>query len=124
MANYAYKCPSCSANYTLVASITDDLPEYRPCPRCGHDKSTRSYQFNHAPSFREHWNHSLGAYVNNNKEFEDGLKRQSAELSERIGMNVDLQPLGPSEMAEASAHGVTEEGLYETFKTRHDSQVV
>lgn len=121
MANYQYKCPSCSAQYTLVASINDDLPEHRPCPRCNFDGSRRVFAFNHKPSFPEHFNNSLGQYVRNNNEFEDGLKRQSAEMSERMGMNVQYEPLGPSEMAEASSHGVTEEGLYETRKAVHDS---
>lgn len=121
MANYQYRCPSCSAVYTLEASITTDLPERRPCPRCHFNGSHRDYSFNHTPSFTEHFNHSLGRYVNSNREFKDGLKLQSAEMSERMGMNVDLQPLSPSEMAEASSHGVTEEGLYESRKRMHDS---
>jgi hypothetical protein len=97
------------------------MPERRPCPRCSFDGSKRSFQFNHSPGFAEHFNHSIGQYVNNNREFTDGLKRQSAEATERIGMNVDLQPLSPSEMAEASAHGVTEEGLYESRKAMRDA---
>ena len=74
-----------------------------------------------ARSFPEHFNQSIGQYVNNNREFTDGLKRQSAEMSARMGQDVDYQPLGPSEMAEASAHGVTEEGLEETRRIQHDS---
>lgn len=121
MANYQYRCPSCRAIYTLEASIHDDLPERRPCPRCDFNGSVRSYSFNHTPSFQEHFNNSLGRYVSNNREFTDGLKIQSAEMSERMNQNIDLQPLSPSEMMEASAHGVTEEGLYETRKQMHDS---
>lgn len=121
MANYQFRCPSCKAIYTLEASINDDLPEKRPCPRCNYNGSHRDYSFNLAPSFQEHFNNSLGRFVSNNREFEDGLKIQSAEMSERMGQNVDLQPLSPSEMMEASSHGVTEEGLYETRKQIHDS---
>jgi hypothetical protein len=121
MANYQFKCRSCNAVYTLEASIHDDLPEMRPCPRCNFNGSHRDYSFNHTPSFAEHFNHSLGRYVSSHREFTDGLKIQSAEMSERMNYNVDLQPLSPSEMAEASAHGVTEEGLYESRKALHDS---
>jgi putative FmdB family regulatory protein len=121
MANYAYRCRSCRASYTLVGSINDDMPQLRPCPRCGFNGSHRDFSFNHTPSFQEHFNHSLGRYVNSNREFRDGLKLQSEEMSVRMGQNVDLQPLSPSEMAESSAHGVTEEGLYETRKQLHDN---
>lgn len=121
VANYSYKCPSCRAVYTLEASITTDLPERRPCPRCNFNGSHRDYSFNLAPSFQEHFNNALGRYVSNNRDFTDGLKIQSAEMSERMSQTVDLQPLSPAEMREASAHGVTEEGLYETRKQMHDS---
>jgi DNA-directed RNA polymerase subunit RPC12/RpoP len=121
MANYSYKCPSCKAVYTLEASIHDDLPERRPCPRCNFNGSTRSYSFNLAPSFQEHFNNSLGEYVTNNRSFEDGLKRRSAEMSERMSQDVNYTPLSPAEMREASSHGVTEEGLYESRKQLHDS---
>lgn len=121
MATYQFRCPSCRAVYSLQGSIHDDIPERRPCPRCNFNGSHRDYSFNHTPSFQEHFNHSLGRYVNSNREFRDGLKIQSAEMSERMGQNVDFQPLSPSEMAEASSHGVTEEGLYESRKAMHDS---
>jgi uncharacterized C2H2 Zn-finger protein len=121
MANYQFRCPSCRAVYTLESSIHDDVPEFRPCPRCGHDKSSRQYVFNYSRSFPEHFNQSIGTYVNNNREFTDGLKRQSEQMSVRMGQEVDYQPLGPSEMAEASAHGVTDEGLEDTFRRQHDS---
>lgn len=121
MANYQYRCPSCRSVYTLEGSIHDDMPEMRPCPRCNFNGSKRDFSFNHTPSMPEHFNHSLGRFVSNNRQFEDGLKQQSAEMSERMGMTVDLQPLSPSEMAEASSHGVTEEGLYESQKAAHDS---
>lgn len=122
MASYAFRCPSCRASYTIESSVHDSTPEMRPCPRCGND-SIRHYGFNMARSFPEHFNQSIGQYVNNNREFTDGLKRSSAEMSERMGQHVDYQPLGPSEMAEASAHGVTEEGLEDTRRRQHDSLI-
>jgi predicted nucleic acid-binding Zn ribbon protein len=118
--NYQFRCPSCRAAYTLEASIHDDIPVSRPCPRCNHD-AKRDYSFNLQPSFQEHFNNSLGQYVSNNRQFTDGLKIQSAEMSERMSQEVNLQPLSPAEMMDASSHGVTEEGLYETRKQMHDS---
>jgi hypothetical protein len=62
----------------------------------------------------EHFNHSVGEWVSNKRQFYDSLKRKSEQSSIRTGMDVDLQPLTPSDMAEASAHGVTDEGLEDT----------
>lgn len=59
----------------------------------------------------EHFNNSLGQYVNNERQFKDGLKRKSDEASERMGHTVDLQPIPAADMADAKAHGVTDEGL-------------
>jgi rubredoxin len=121
MATYQFRCPSCRAVYSIEGSVRDDIPQSRPCPRCGFGGSKRDYSFNLQPSFTEHFNHSLGEYVTNNRSFEDGLKRQSAMMSERMSQDVNYTPLSPSEMAEASSHGVTEEGLYESRKAMHDS---
>lgn len=121
MANYQYRCRSCKCVYTLEGSVHDDMPEMRPCPKCSFNGSVRDFSFNHQPSFQEHYNHSLGRHVTNGRDFRDGLKIQSAEMSERMSQDVDLQPLSPAEMRDASAHGVTEEGLYETRKAMHDS---
>lgn len=68
----------------------------------------------------EHFNHSVGEWVTNRRAFYDALKRKSEESSVRTGMTVDLQPLGPSDMAEASAHGVTDEGLDATYRQQFD----
>jgi hypothetical protein len=62
----------------------------------------------------EHFNHSVGEWVSNRRQFYDALKRRSDQSSARTGMDVDLQPLSPSDMAEAASHGVTEEGLDDT----------
>lgn len=66
----------------------------------------------------EHFNHSVGEWVSNRRQFYDALKRKSDEQSIRRGQTIDYQPLDPSDMSDPSAHGVTDEGLEETHRAR------
>ena len=68
----------------------------------------------------EHFNHSVGSYVSNERQLRDALKVASAEASNRLGMDHDFQYMSPADMADASSHGVTEEGLDDTYRARHD----
>jgi hypothetical protein len=60
---------------------------------------------------KEHWNTAVGAYVSNRQQMDDALKRQSEVASVRTGVDHDYQYVSPAEMADPSAHGVTEDGL-------------
>jgi predicted nucleic acid-binding Zn ribbon protein len=112
---YQYRCDGCGQ--TTMVRDRENVP---PCPSCGlHVK--RIYSFTSTPSMAEHFNHSVGEYVTNRRAFYDALKRKSDESSARTGMDVDLQPLSPADMAEASAHGVTDEGLDATYQAWADS---
>jgi predicted nucleic acid-binding Zn-ribbon protein len=117
MPQYQYRCDGCGSLFT-----TESREITVPCPVCGL-RPKRVWAFTHSPSMQEHFNHSIGKYVSNKRDFYDGLKRQSDDSSERMGMDVDLQPLSPSDMAEASSHGVTEEGLDVTRQAMHDSRL-
>jgi hypothetical protein len=68
----------------------------------------------------EHFNNSIGQWVGNKRQFYDGLKRQSEHASIRTGIEHDLQPVDPSDMADMAAHGVTEEGLDTTRQVHSD----
>lgn len=68
----------------------------------------------------EHYNTAVGEFITSKQQFYDGLKRQSEVASIRTGIDHNYEPLDPSDMAEASSHGVTEEGLDITRKTFHD----
>jgi hypothetical protein len=59
-----------------------------------------------------HWNNALGAYVRNRRDFEDGLKRRSDALSERLGTEHRLRPV------DHDAVGATDEGLDDTRKAQ------
>lgn len=76
------------------------------------DYSTVSF----SRSFQPHFNHSVGKFVNNKREFSDELKRASESASLRTGIDHNYKPI---EMNEAP--GVTNEGLDETAKRRRET---
>lgn len=67
----------------------------------------------------EHFNHAVGSYVSNEREFRDALKVMSEEQSYRVGIDHEYEYLSPADMADASAHGVTEEGLEATERAHY-----
>lgn len=114
MAEYQYKCANCRVVFTTLSRT-----EIPPCPFCG-NVSTRDFSFFFKPDTPEHFNHSVGEYVSNERELRDALKRQSDEASERNGIEHNLEYLSRSDMSDFGAHGVTEEGLEESRKAWSD----
>ena len=118
MPQYQFRCDSCRVLYTITDK--DNVP---PCPTCGaHPK--RVWSFTHSGSMSEHFNHSLGEFVTNRRAFYDGLKRQSEAVSARTGIEHDFQPLDPSDLADPSAHGVTDEGLEATERAHYEERIL
>ena len=78
----------------------------------------RVYGFHYAKPFEEHFNHSLGKYVNTQTEFLDGLKRASETQSERLGIEHNFQPVDITDM---KSLGVTDEGLDHTRQVHRDA---
>lgn len=115
MAQYQYKCPAC--RFILVTESRTEIP---PCPVCGH-QTRRDFVFQVRTSTPEHFNHSVGAYVSNERELRDAFKRISDDQSERTGIEHNHEFLTRAEMADGSAHGVTEEGLDVTARVHHDA---
>lgn len=108
MAEYQYKCARCRLVFTTLSRT--DIP---PCPVC-QQPSTRDFSFFFKPDTPEHFNHSVGTYVSNERELRDAIKRQSDESSERNGIEANLEFVSRADMSDMSAHGVTEEGLEES----------
>jgi hypothetical protein len=67
----------------------------------------------------EHFNYSVGQYVTNDHALKEEFKRLSEEQSARVGMDHDYEYVSPADMADMSAHGVTEEGLDDTARAWH-----
>ena len=63
----------------------------------------------------EHWNQAVGEYVSNRQEFHDALKRKSDEVSERLGIEHDFQPMTPSELRDPTAAAVPLDAISPTI---------
>jgi hypothetical protein len=113
MAEYQYRCQGCRLFFTTLSRT--NIP---PCPVCG-TQSTRMFSFNIAQSVPEHFNHSVGSYVSNERQLRDAIKVMSEEQSYRTGVEHDYEYLSRSDLADQGAHGVTEEGLDETRRAKH-----
>jgi hypothetical protein len=111
--DYQYLCPSCGS-----AVISDSRSDTTICP-CGVTAS-RDWTFGYVKPFQEHFNSSVGMYVNNRSQLQDALKVASEEASYRMGLDHSYEYLSPADMAEASNHGVTEEGLDDTRRAQHE----
>ena len=118
MPEFQYKCASCKVTFTTLSRTV--IP---PCPVCGHE-STRDYVFQFRPDIPEHFNHSIGQYVTNERQLRDAIKRQSDEASERNGIETNLEFVSRADMADSTAHGVTEEGLDTTRREWHDMGMI
>jgi hypothetical protein len=112
--DYQYLCPSCGG-----AVISNSRADGTRCP-CG-GEATRDWSFGYVKPFQEHFNQSAGMYVSNERQLKDALKVASEEASHRIGMDHDYEYLSAADMADATSHGVTEEGLDDSRKAWHDA---
>lgn len=106
---YSFICRDCGAKRE---SLQRDV---LPC-NCG-GLSRRDYHFAVKADTPGHFNHSVGAYVSNNREFRDELKKKSEEASARFGIDVNYAPI---DYTDKQSLGVTNEGLSETKQRRSE----
>jgi hypothetical protein len=64
---------------------------------------------------REHWNPTVGRYVTNERDFNDGLKRASEDATLTTGTEHDFQPV---DLRDMDACGATGEGLEHSKRVR------
>lgn len=67
----------------------------------------------------EHFNYSVGSYVSNERQLRDAIKVTGEEQYYRLGIENNYEYLSASDMADASAHGVTDEGLEATERANY-----
>lgn len=68
-----------------------------PCPQCG-DTLRRKYSISTpAPNhyFQPHFNISIGQHVNSMADFKSKLSAKSDQMSERLGIDHNYQPVEP-----------------------------
>lgn len=111
---YQYRCNSCGRLFACGtrADITT-------CPDC-QGSAVRKFGFYVSGGIKEHWNTAVGQYVSNSHEMSEALKRKGEEASIRTGIEHEYEYVSPAEMADASAHGASEDGLEESRRRRHD----
>lgn len=113
MPTYRYRCPDCSSTLLVECAISERDMDLT-CDQCPDAPFLdRTFSFAYKAPMAEHYNDSIGTYVNNERQFKDELKRVSDERSERLNLAHDFQPVDPDD---TEALGVTEEGLHETHK--------
>ena len=106
---YEYLCRNCGRRKETQSRVPDVCV-------CG-NVYRRVYYCNPMAAFQPHFNHSVGEYVTSKQDFMDVLKRKSDEAS-TTGVEHNYQYVDP---ADTRALGVTDEGLNETAKRRHDA---
>ena len=114
---YAYRCDSCGHE-----TSTTERGNRAPCANCGCN-AKRSFGFRVAASFQPHFNHTVGAPVNNEREFADKLKRAAEVQTEKTGLYHDYVPVPAGDR---EAFGITDEhlaALEPTKKRAHDQAV-
>ncbi len=110
---YEYKCRGCRK--TILDRARSTAIIHSDC----NEIATRLFGFSIRPSMPEHFNHTVGEYVSNSQQFTTALKRKSEEVTIRTGIESTFQPIDLD-----SRPGVTDEGLYEQAKHRHDKGII
>jgi hypothetical protein len=111
---YSYRCDSCKRLFS-----TEHRGDSTTCPGCKRP-AVRNWSFTTSSSLKEHYNNAVGQYVSNRHEMSEALKRQGDEMSARTGLHHEYEMVDPGDMADPSAHGVSEDGLEESRKRHHD----
>lgn len=106
MPTYSYKCKACGI--TVDHTLPTPYPTL-PCS-CG-STLHRSYSFSIAPSFQEHYNHSLGMFTPNRRVFNDAFKIASESAYDYTGIEHDFRPHDPMDY---SAFGLTDTDVQES----------
>jgi hypothetical protein len=114
---YSYECEACG--YESIEA------EFRPvggtlgrtCDLCG-GLLRRIVCFAFKRGMREHFNPTIGRYVTSSHDFAEGLKQASESASLASGLDHNFVPV---DLRDPAACGVTDEGLDDTFRKRHNA---
>ncbi len=111
---YSFECQECGneAIDTEFHRIGDS--HSRPCPICG-GLLRRSACFVFNRGMREHFNPTVGRYVTNQRDFNDGLKQASEHATLMTGTEHNYTPV---DLRDMDACGATGEGLEHSKRVR------
>lgn len=90
MALYDWKCRGCGRT-----KLTEDRSAPPFCQICeqAYGRNYRGIGFHRKGSIDPHFNRSLGMPISNDREFREELKKVGAQMSERLGMDTNYQPV-------------------------------
>lgn len=120
MAVYEWRCPECRQAYATRRPLGDTTPP--TCPPCQTPVKRRYSPFAIQIPMQEHYNHSVGAYITNERQFKDQLKIQSEAATLRTGLEHNFVPHDPRDAKDSL--GVTDEGLEATYRRRRELGLV
>lgn len=117
---YSYECIDCGIILQRDTVHTVRIGEIheKPCPVC-RGRVKRAAAFSYKPPMREHFNTALWRPIRNEAHFTSELHREADRLSERSGVDHSYVQV---DYREKEALGVTDEGLDETARARHDAE--
>jgi putative FmdB family regulatory protein len=113
MPMYEFRCKQCR-----LTSIQEHREPPYKCPYCDHEAVVRVFSFNPLSSFQPHYNTAVGKWVNNEREFRDGLKEASAAATARTGVDTNYVPV---EWQDRAAFKPTDEGMDNYHRTHHNN---
>lgn len=106
MPSYEFRCKGHAT--ASVFNTKCEQPPAPSCPQCGATMKRKFTVFAFKEPMPEHFNDSVGEYVTNERSFKDALKHKSDGMSERLGMDVNYQPI---DWQDRKSLGVTDEGI-------------
>lgn len=118
MPMYEYRCVACGETVDRYFNHDDEDRNALLACHCGGNMK-RKFSLAFSPVLHTHFNPTVGKEVSSMRGFKDDLKRASDAATAATGIPHNFQPLSPSELKDAAALGVTDEGLKET----HDHKV-
>lgn len=111
---YHFRCQDCGGEGDSEEFAGIGQQHSLPCLACG-GKIVRIVSMTIVKGYGEHFNHSIGEYCRDEKDFREKLKIKADETAERLGMDCHWQPVDPDDQR---GLGVTDEGLDESASIR------
>lgn len=108
---YGYRCRTCN----LEVDSTERGNTLGACPNCPTGELRRLFVVRTETMVHEHYNATLNRVVSGNRDFDEGLKRESERVSLYTGMEHRFERVDPSDRA---ALGVTEQGIDDSNRIR------
>lgn len=111
---YSFECQECGGEVIDTVFHRIGSPHATPCPTCG-GLLRRSACFVFNRGMAEHFNPTVGRYVTNQRDFNDGLKHAAEAASLNDGTDHTFTPV---DLRDMDACGATGEGLEHSKRVR------